>query len=284
MSSAPASVADVAAAPAGTAGARPQLYAAAIVLLLANAVAAKVLNAFALAPPLPALIAGAGLSWATWFAFAAAVRLALKEPAAPVRPRDLVVSAACALAALVPLSQVAAFAASGLAGAILLDRAHGRYLRAAALVTGAISVQLAWSRLVMLLFTRPVAWVDAHLVGAVVGRPASGHDIVFADGSHTLSVAAGCTSVQNASVALVLYVAIVRTFRPQPRWRPELLALAGVFASVVALNTVRLSLMAQSLPMFHLVHDGAGAGLVNGVVTFVGLAWAAASVRHELFE
>lgn len=262
---------------------RGRLYAGAVGLVIANAVAGKVIETIGQSGPAAALVAGLGFSWAFWFAFAVAVGLALREPAAPARPRDLAVCAAAVLAALFPLSQVAAVACTGLAAAILIDRVSGRHLRAAAMVLMAISVQILWARLLMLFFVQPIATLDAHVVSLVIDRPVHGHDVLFADGSHTLSILAGCTSVQNASIALVLYVAVVRAFRPEPR-RFEVLALAGVFASVVALNVARLALMAQSITLFHLVHDGVGAGVVNAIITATGLAWAVGSVRHEIFD
>ena len=60
--------------------------------------------------------------------------------------------------------------------------------------------------------------------------------------------------------------------------------MAGVVLTVVLINVVRLSLMAQSLAMFHMVHDETGAGVVNAIITFAGLAWAVGSVRHEIFD
>ncbi|MFL5295927.1 MAG: hypothetical protein ACJ798_06045 [Phenylobacterium sp.] len=272
------------AAPAVALGeARPQLYAAAILLLLLNAAAAKAIQAIAEHGPLAALADGLGHSWAFWVAAFAAVRLALLEPAARVRPRDLWICGAGALAALAPVSQLAGLACSALAAAILFDRSQGPRMRAAAWVLAAISVQLVWSRLVMLFFVQPIAAADAHMLSWIIQRPVTGNLVAFAQDHHRLSIWAGCTSVQNASTALMLYVAVVRSFRPQPR-RSELYALAGVFISVVAINLVRLSLMAQTIEMYHLVHGDLGQGVVNAVITLTGLAWAAASVRHEILD
>jgi hypothetical protein len=269
--------------PAALAGARPQLIAATLLLLLANAAAAKAIEAVTAQGALAALAGGLGHSWAFWLACIAAVRLALRESAAPVRPRDLMVCAACALVALLPASPLAGLACTFLAAMILLDRAHGPYMRAAGWVLGAISVQLVWSRILMLFFGRPITAADAHLVSWIIHRPVTGNTVWFVEGQHTLSIADACTSVQNASTALMLFVAVTRSFRPVPR-PGEAYALAGVFLSVVAINLVRLSLMAQTIPMFHLVHGPVGAGVVNAVITLTGLAWAVATVRHEILD
>jgi len=276
----PAAGLDAGAAPALSRG---RLFAAAMGLLLVNAAAGKAIEAVAASGVLGGLLDGLGHSWAFWFAFAATVGLALREQPQPVRPRDLWVCSAAALCALVPVSQVAGAACTGLAGAILIDRSQGPRVRAAAMILLAVSVQLVWSRIVMLFFVQPLATVDAHMVGALIGRPVHGHDVQFADGERMMSILGACTSVQNAATALMLFVAVVRCFRPVPR-ASEAFALAGVFLSVVALNVVRLALMAQSLAMFHLVNGGIGAGVVNAVITLTGLGWAVASVRHEIFD
>ena len=262
---------------------RRRLFASTIGILVANAVATKVIDAIALLGPAQALVSGLGLSWAFWLSLVLCLRLALIEEEQAAAPRDLWVCGACLVAALVPVSPVSGFACTALAGVILLDRTQGLYLKAAAMVLLAISVQLLWSRLLMLFFVGPVADLDAHIVGLIMGTPVQGNMVGFADGSHRLSILEACTSVQNASVALMLFVAIVRTFRPKPRMS-ELYFLLGLFASVVAVNIVRLTLMAQNIEMFHLVHGDIGWPVINAIITVIGLLWAVLSVRREVFD
>jgi len=276
----PAAGRDVGSAPALSRG---RLYAAAMGLLLANAAAGKAIEALAASGVPGGLLDGLGQSWAFWFAFAATVGLALRDEPQPAKPRDLWVCAPAALCALVPVSPVAGAACTGLAGAILIDRSQGPRVRAAAMILLAVSVQLVWSRIVMLFFVQPLATVDAHMVGALIGRPVHGHDVQFADGERMMSILGACTSVQNASVALMLFVAIVRSFRPLPV-ASEIGYFLGAFLSVVAINIARLALMAQSLEMFHLVHGPAGESVVNMIITVNGLGWAAVSVRREILR
>ena len=51
-----------------------------------------------------------------------------------------------------------------------------------------------------------------------------------------------------------------------------------MFVSVVVINIVRLTLMAQSVKMFELVHGDAGWAAINAIITVNGLLWAAMSV------
>jgi exosortase/archaeosortase family protein len=262
---------------------RRRAFAFTIGILVANAVATKVMDAVALLGPANALLSGLGLSWAFWLSFALCVRLAAIEEDRPVGPRDLWVCGACLVAALVPISPVSGLACTALALFILLDRTQGVHLKAAAMVLLAISVHLLWSRLAMLFFVEPVADLDARLVGLIINKPVHGNMVEFADGTHRLSILEACTSVQNASVALMLFVAIVRTFRPRPR-ASELYFLLGLFISVVVVNIIRLTLMAQNIEMFHLVHGDIGWPVIDAIITAIGLLWAATSVRREVFQ
>ena len=45
---------------------------------------------------------------------------------------------------------------------------------------------------------------------------------------------------------------------------------------------VVLTLMAQSLKMFEIVHGDAGWAAINAIITVNGLLWAAMSVRREI--
>jgi exosortase/archaeosortase family protein len=260
-----------------------RLFPATIVILIANAVATKVINAVVDQGWATALAGGLGLSWAFWLSFALCVRLALiEQPRAP-RSRDLWVCGACLVAAVVPVGQVSALACTALALVILFDRTQGVRLKASAMVLLAISVQLLWSRLAMLLFLGPIAELDAHLVSLTTGAPVHGNTVQFVDGTRGMAILAGCTSVQNASIALMLFVAIVRTFRPTPMWS-ELYMFAGLFISIVVINIVRLTLMAQNMEMFQLLHGDTSWAAINAIITVTALLWAAMSVRREIFD
>jgi hypothetical protein len=261
---------------------RPQLYALAVALVALNAVAAKVVQAIVQSPPLGVIVGGLGANWTFWLALAACLRLAWTESPAPIRPVDRLFCGGVALCALIPIPQLSSLAATGLAIAVLYDRGQGVRLKAAAIVLLAITVQILWSRILMLFFLGPVTSFDAHAVSFLIQRPVHGSDVEFVDGSHhRLSILAGCTSVQNASAALALFTAVVRSVRPAPRLS-EAAIFVGVFATVVAINLARLVTMAQSLDMYHLVHDGPGWSATEAIITAAALAWAIWTVRREI--
>jgi len=262
---------------------RRQIYAAVFGLLIANAVVAKVGLALAQLGLANALAYGLGLSWAFWLSFGLCIRLALAGEDEAAGPADLWAAAAGVAVALVPLSPASSLAATGLGLFIAFDRRQDPRTRAAAMILVAIAVQLLWSRLVMLVFIAPIASLDAHLVSLVVGTPVHGNVVAFVHGVGTMSILGACTSVQNASVALMLFVAIVRTFRPLPV-ASEIGYFLGAFLSVVVINVARLALMAQNLETFHLMHGDVGESVVNAIITVNGLGWAVLSVRREIFR
>lgn len=260
-----------------------QIFPFTIAVLIVNAVATKVIDAIAGLGLVDALTGGLGLSWAFWLSAVLCIRLALLEADRAAQPKDLWLCGACLVAAVVPVSPISALACTALASAILFDRRQGVFLKASAMVLLAISVQLLWSRLLMLFFIGPVAALDAKLVSLIIHTRVHGNTVVFADGTHGMSILEACTSVQNASIALMLFVAIVRTFRPAPVVSEIYFAL-GLFLSVIVINLVRLTLMAQNIEMFRLIHGDVGWGAINAIITVNGLLWAAMSVRREIFD
>src|SRR6185369_10295897 len=106
----------------GTMLGQRQIFSVAVCVLLANAVATKVIGALAELGPANALAAGLGLSWAFWLSLALCVRLAWLHDDRPARPKDMLICAACLAAALVPISPISALASTVLAFVILFDR------------------------------------------------------------------------------------------------------------------------------------------------------------------
>lgn len=259
---------------------RGQVCAVCILALLANAVVKTVLGTLG-DRGWAALSEGLGLSWAFWLSFILCVRLAIRAEPAPAKRADWLAAGLCLLAAASPIGPWSSGAATILGLWLLFDRSAGPGLKAAAMVLLAITVNLLWGRLLMVFFVAQIAAVDAHIVALVVHTSVQGNRVLMLDGHH-MSIIQACTSVENASVALMMFVAIVRTFRPTPR-PSEWLYLAAIFAFVVALNDVRLSLMARSVEMFQLVHGPVSWVVLDLIFTAAGLIGAALSVRREIF-
>ena len=257
-----------------------QIYAICILALIANAVAKSVIAAFA--PGLAtALAQGLGFSWAFWLACALCLRLALIAAPQPASRADWWIAGASILAAATPIGPVSSAAATALGLWLVFGPSKETHLKAAGMVLLAMAVNLLWGRLLMAFFAAPIAALDARLVGLIVHTQVRDSTVWMLDSRHRFTIVEACTSVENASVALMMFVAIVRTFRPAPR-PSELLYLGAVFAFVVAVNDARLSLMAWSPGMFELVHGPASWAALNAIFTVAGLVGAALCVRREI--
>lgn len=261
---------------------RAQIFAIAILALIANAIAARASDYVALQGVGAALTEGLGVSWAFWLSFALCVRLALTSEPAPASRADWLVGGACLAAAALPASPISAVAATALGFWLMASRDSGPRLKAAGMVLVAITVHLLWGKLLLLFFVAPIAAADAHIVSLITHTAVSGNTVKFLQAGHRLAILQACTSVQNASIAMMMMIAIIRTFRPVPRVS-ELAYLAAAFLAVVAINDVRLSLMARSLGMFELIHGPTGWTVINLIITCVGVAGAALAVRREIF-
>ena len=86
-------------------------------------------------------------------------------------------------------------------------------------------------------------------------------------GDHSIMVEEGCSAFQNVSLASLIWISLVKldtlTMRPAHLW-----ICAAMAAATVALNTIRIALMAQSYPMYDFWHNGGGVP----IVTFTMLA------------
>ena len=98
---------------------------------------------------------------------------------------------------------------------------------------------------------------------------------------HSIAIEEGCSAFHNLSLATLIWLSLVKletlTMRPL-HWR----LLAAMAAATVALNTVRIAVMAQSYPLYDYWHNGAGVPILSAAmlgtilaVFLVGRAFAA---------
>ena len=225
-----------------------------------------------------ALANGGGLSWVVWLALAAAVRLALTAAGAASR-LDLLFAGGCLLAIALPAHFVINLAATALALRYAFAPGMPAPLRGAGVILFTLFFSIFWSIHIFPMFAGPLAVIDAWWVGLVSGAEIDGNIVSFKEGEGSFLLAGPCTSVANASLALLLWISISRSFRPQGS-RGQWLVAVGVFASAVAVNVIRLAMMSQNLTLFDLVH---ASEWVTLAVTATGLGWGIWDARREIF-
>jgi hypothetical protein len=206
--------------------------------------------------------------------------LAIAPSAAPGR-WDWSVAGVAALLAWWPLHAASWVALTIVALYLLFSEPKGTQLRAGAAIALVLTVQPFWGRFIETFLGPWLERIDISAVAAATGALAHSNRLDFAHGPGGLVVTWGCTSFANASLALLLWVALTRTVRPTPK-PGEWLTLAGVFATVFVINTVRLCLMAQSLSMQHALHGDAGQFWIGLLLLLSSLAWCAYGLRREL--
>jgi hypothetical protein len=262
---------------------RGRLVAAAMLIVMANALGELVKAAVAGQGFFGALPTGLGVSWAVWLSLGLGVRLALTAEPAPARALDWMAAAAGIALAAVPVTGVASLGATLIGGWFLVDPRADDRLKAAGAILVALAVNLMWSKLLLMLFARPIENLDAGVVGLVRGVAVHGNVIDFVHGDERVAVLSGCTSVANASLALLLWLAVTRSVRPKPV-ASEFGYAAALFVTIVVINLVRLSLVADSRAAWAYWHGPVGDSVVDALITAAAMAWAVVGARREIFR
>jgi exosortase/archaeosortase family protein len=143
---------------------------------------------------------------------------------------------------------------------------------AAATVFAALFAQQTVAPILYDLLMPTLTRFDAMLVGSVVELTISGGswqgNFISVPGDHSIEVAGGCCSFRNVSIAALCWVALTKLERPE--WqRIDLLVLAAAAGFQIALNIVRIYLMALSDDMYLYWHTGMGAHIF-AIVASVG--------------
>jgi hypothetical protein len=86
--------------------------------------------------------------------------------------------------------------------------------------------------------------------------------VISTRGDHGIMIEEGCSAFQNVSLASLIWISLVKletlTMRTAHLW-----ICAAMAAATIALNTLRLALMAQSPAMFDFWHNGDGVPIVS---------------------
>jgi exosortase/archaeosortase family protein len=88
-------------------------------------------------------------------------------------------------------------------------------------------------------------------------------DLVISNGGdHSIMIEEGCSAFQNVSLASLIWISLLKLDTLRMR-TAHLWICAAMAVATVALNTVRLALMAQSESMYEFWHNGAGVPIVS---------------------
>jgi hypothetical protein len=264
---------------------RGSAFAAAGVLAALNAQANQIIGGINFDLPLESLVTLGGISAIIWAAMAAAWKIGAEDGHALAGARDWAVLAIAALLSFIPLPFAAQAGLLLCGGYLLVTGAPRSAQRRAAFVLLALTGPLIWGRILLHAYEVPILSLDARIVGAAIGTEVDGNVVRFAgDGSEFL-VGAGCSSVHNMSLAILLWTTAAMLFKIRID-RGYVMIGGTMVALMFVLNILRLSAIGLFHDHFELLHVGAGAALFGwtgliGAALLAGLGVTNAAVRQR---
>jgi exosortase/archaeosortase family protein len=222
-------------------------------------------------------LSAGGISAVVWFALYAIVTISREAgEIRPVRGLDLGLVLIMAGAALIPTPLPAAGAVL-LAAIYLLALPANRRERRIGFILLALTGTLIWGRLFLeVIAPTTLLRLDAQFVSLLSGMPSEGNLVRFSGGGG-FSIAPGCSSLHNMSLAVLMWVTAVQLLDLPPSRRILATGLLAVLVMFLV-NGIRLSAIALFPAHFDLLHVGLGAELFGwtslilcGVTVLLGI-------------
>lgn len=256
-------------APAASASAsisRPYFFAALVAIGFLNGLSEKLYRSVIDYGFFGALSATFDVSIIIWGALLAALVMLHRAPADPIRRGDIAVGFLAGLAYLAPVPALSWLGLCLIAVYLRATASETTLRRAAAIVLG-LTLPLFWSRVLFAAFSETILHIDAQMVGWLTGMSTTGNVVSFADGSGSMFIAPGCSSLANVALACLSAVTFVNL--RSGRWsKATLLWTLASVALVVAINLIRIGLIGIYPEQFDLIHGPLGA-TVTGCLTLL---------------
>jgi exosortase/archaeosortase family protein len=249
--------------------ARPCFFAGLVLIGFANGVSEKIYRSIAEAGFATAAFNTFDISIILWGALAAAIAVLLQAGDEARRRGDTAIGLLAGISFLAPVPALS-WLGLGLIALYLHRTASGSAMRRAAAIIFALTIPLFWTRLAFAAFSDTILHIDARLVGWMIGTVPDGNVVPLANGSGSLFIAPGCSSLSNLSLVFVS-AAIFINLR-SGHWTPAAIGwTAASAAAVVAINVTRISLIGLYPWEYDLLHGPIGAS-VAGWLTFAVIA------------
>jgi hypothetical protein len=259
---------------------RNHIYCGVVAVGFANGASDRIARSLADGGVLGALADTFGVSLVAWAAVAVTIRLLLYQQSQPARWMDFVVSGAAATAFLMPVPQLSWFALSGVALYLVMTSPTGP-MRRAAVVLGALTIPMLWTRILFAVFSGPILAVDAKLVSWIVGTHSEGNAVPFSDGSGVVFLLPACSSLTNVSLALLCGVVIVNLYGLSWSGAAARAVLAACLATIV-INVARISSIGILPAHYDLIHGAVGVTLAEWITNLSVVAIYAGGLRPDV--
>lgn len=232
---------------------------------------------------------GFGHSFVLWLSLLVALRLTLgdRQTTHTPHPRIYLVCALISLVLLIP-SAMLGWLLCALSAALWHQHCATRSIqRVAAGLLVVIALREPMIHLLLQLFSGEILAVDAWLAVQVLGLISddftlSGNIIAQSNG-HSLLILTGCSAFGNLSLALLLWLAL-QLDRQRQVTGGDTLRMAGVIFTVIAINTLRLSLMGINQQWYDLLHGDDGALICDSLTLLAPLIFVRWRTRHASYS
>jgi exosortase/archaeosortase family protein len=188
------------------------------------------------------------------FACVGAVWLLLHDKSGEVRRREVAVAVALVIFVILPIPALGWVALTGLSLYILLFSSGSSSRKRGAILMLAITVPMLWVPLLVQFFEQPILQFDAALVACLIGSQHTGDMVAFRHGSGYVQIAPPCSSITNVALAFLCWVGVTqwanRRFSVE-----DILWAVLVCSSAVAVNVLRIGLVAQSHEYYEVFHN-----------------------------
>jgi hypothetical protein len=243
------------------------VFAGAMVVGFANGMVATIHRSIQSEGLGPAVVNTFGVSAIVWCAFCIGIMKIQGEGKTPMSRRDLTVVALSAMGFLLPMSELSWCTLTALSLYVLWTSPRNSWARKGAVIVGAATFPLFWSKVIFSLFSGPILRADAAMVSAMTGLSRTGNTIELAGGYGALWLAPACSSFANLSLTVLCWTVCMQFVR-ETRSVALLWAWCGVACLVVVLiNVIRISLMAFRPDYYDLIHGAVGAGIAGWLTT-----------------
>jgi len=262
---------------------RSELFAGLFILGCANGLAGRVIHTVDQLGLANAILDTFGISVIVLTACFLGISFIFDDENDEIRSADIAVSAVILLLIILPVSAMGWLAVTALSLYILLFTTANKLCRRGAKVLLAVTVPMLWSRLLFDVFTNFILELDASLVALMLGTYRSGNLVEFVDHSGTLLILSSCSSLANASLAMLWWVTISQVVRHRSCHEDILWCLLAC-GSVVALNVTRLTFMGLSHSLYDAIHSTVGNIAANAITLGLTVLICMLGVRREVFS
>lgn len=247
---------------------RERRYAFVYLLLTLNALTTFVASSATTHGWVSALLSLFDVSAVVWVAFAAGLALLWNaSDASTTRRGDGVALALALVVSILPVPAASSALLTLLAGWVWYLAPPQGPLRRASAVFFSLTAFLLWGRIALNWGAGPFLSADAAFVALIAETRSVGNAVFFADGTNFI-IAPACSSLHGVSLAVILWTTVTQYFALRIDRRAWLTLVVAVLASI-AVNGVRLAVIARNPHDFEFWHTGSGGALFGWVALAV---------------